>query len=53
MQIGESPAEILDPRASERDEGLAGAAPTFGRAVLQLYKRYESLYPAELKALLE
>lgn len=53
VQIGESPAEILHPGVPGRYAGLADAGPTFGRAVLQLYKRYEAMDPAELEALSE
>ena len=53
VQTGESPAEILDPGVPGRYAGLADAGPTFSRAVLQLYRRYENLDPAEFEALAE
>ncbi len=49
---GESPAEILDPGVPEPYAGLKEATPTFGRAVLQLYRKYEAMDPAEVEALL-
>ncbi len=48
---GESPAEVLDPGVPEPFAGMVEAGPTFGRAVLQLYRRYEAMDPAELDAL--
>lgn len=47
---GESPAEILDPGVPAAFGGLAEAGPVFGRAVLQLYRRYEGMAPAVLEA---
>lgn len=47
---GESPAEILDPGVPAAFGGLAEAGPVFGRAVLQLYRRYEGMDPAALEA---
>ena len=50
---GESPAEVLDPGVPEPFAGMVEAGPTFGRAVLQLYRRYEAMDPAELDALIQ
>ncbi len=51
--IGESPAEILDPGVPEPFAGLVEAGPTFGRAILQLYRKYEAMHPEDLEAWLE
>ncbi len=50
VQTGESPAEILDPGVPQPYQGLAESQATFGRAILQLYRRYEALSPEELDA---
>ena len=53
VRYGESPAEILDPGVPAPYARLVEAGPTFSRAVLQLYRRYEAMDPAALDALVE
>ncbi len=53
VRTGESPAEILDPGVPTPYAGLVEVGPTFSRAVLQLYRRYETMDPAALDALVD
>ncbi len=48
---GDSPAEVLDEGVPSEFSGFVESGPTFGRAVLSLYRRYETMDVDVLRAL--